>query len=147
MEDIKTENIDTSQPDVSLSETIFEIINTMFSNLFSSIDNGIYTLLNDIVFLDSSAVITDSIQNIFFSDKFNLLILANILVGCIFTYKIIKIVISLYTSQDTQFPYICVIKSVTIIISMNCCLFICQQILEINYLITEYLLEARKLPF
>lgn len=147
MEDIKTENIDTSQPDVSLSETIFEIINTMFSNLFSSIDNGIYTLLNDIVFLDSSAVITDSIQNIFFSDKFNLLILANILVGCIFTYKIIKIVISLYTSQDTQFPYIYVIKSVTIIISMNCCLFICQQILEINYLITEYLLEARKLPF
>ena len=147
MEDIKTENIDTSQPDVSLSETIFEIINTMFSNLFSSIDNGIYTLLNDIVFLDSSAVITDSIQNIFFSDKFNLLILANILVGCIFTYKIIKIVISLYTSQDTQFPYIYVIKSVTIIISMNCCLFICEQILEINYLITEYLLEARKLPF
>lgn len=147
MEDIKTENIDTSQPDVSLSETIFEIINTMFSNLFSSIDNGIYTLLNDIVFLDSSAAITDSIQNIFFSDKFNLLILANILVGCIFTYKIIKIVISLYTSQDTQFPYIYVIKSVTIIISMNCCLFICQQILEINYLITEYLLEARKLPF
>ena len=91
MEDIKTENIDTSQPDVSLSETIFEIINTMFSNLFSSIDNGIYTLLNDIVFLDNSAVITDSIQNIFFSDKFNLLILANILVGCIFTYKIIII--------------------------------------------------------
>ena len=147
MEDIETENIDTSQGDVSLAETIFEIINTMFSNLFSSIDNGIYTLLNDIVFLDSSAVITDSIQNIFFSDKFNLLILANILVGCIFTYKIIKIVISLYTSQDTQFPYIYVIKSVTIIISMNCCLFICQQILEINYLITEYLLEARKLPF
>ena len=147
MEDIKTENIDTSQPDVSLSETIFEIINTMFSNLFSSIDNGIYSLLNDIVFLDNSAVITDSIQNIFFSDKFNLLILANILVGCIFTYKIIKIVVSLYTSQDTQFPYIYVIKSVTIIISMNCCLFICQQILEINYLITEYLLEARKLPF
>ena len=147
MEDIETENIDTSQPDVSLAETIFEIINTMFSNLFSSIDNGIYTLLNDIVFLDSSAVITDSIQNIFFSDKFNLLILANILVGCIFTYKIIKIVVSLYTSQDTQFPYIYVIKSVTIIISMNCCLFICQQILEINYLITEYLLEARKLPF
>ena len=147
MEDIETENIDTNQGDVSLAETIFEIINTMFSNLFSSIDNGIYTLLNDIVFLDSSAVITDSIQNIFFSDKFNLLILANILVGCIFTYKIIKIVISLYTSQDTQFPYIYVIKSITIIISMNCCLFICQQILEINYLITEYLLEARKLPF
>ena len=147
MENIENENIDTSKPDVSLAKTIFEIINTMFSNLFSSIDNGIYTLLNDIVFLDSSAVITDSIQNIFFSDKFNLLILANILVGCIFTYKIIKIVISLYTSQDTQFPYIYVIKSVTIIISMNCCLFICQQILEINYLITEYLLEARKLPF
>lgn len=143
MEDIENENIDINQGEVSLAETIFEIINTMFSNLFSSIDNGIYTLLNDIVFLDNSAIITDNIQNVFFSDKFNLLILANILVGSIFTYKIIKIVISLYTSQDTQFPYIYILKSVTIIISMNCCLFICEQILQINYLITQYLLQTR----
>lgn len=135
------ESLPTQEDQSSIFEIIFEIINNLFSNLFSSIDNGIYTLLDNIVFLDSSAVITKSIENIFFSDKFNLLILSNILVGCIFTYRIVRIVISLYTNQDTEFPYLYILKSVILIICMNCCLFFCEQILEINYLITQYLME------
>lgn len=141
-------NADTStEQAIPTSEIILDILNNMFSSLFSSIDNTIYSLLDNIVFLDASSIITNSIENLFFSDKFNLLILSNILIGCVFTYRIIRIVLSIYTSQDTELPYFYILKSVVIIICMNCCLFICEQILEINYLITQYLMELGKYLF
>ena len=51
---------------VELSQLLFDTINTLFNNLFSSIDNSLYTLLDNIVFLDATAVITDNIQSLFF---------------------------------------------------------------------------------
>lgn len=122
-------------------DLIYNTINELFSNLFSSIDNNLYSLLDDIVFLDSKTVITSSIENIFFSDKFNLLILANILVGCVITYKVISIVISIYTNKEASSPFLYIVKSVIIIIIMNNCLFICEQIIEINSYVTTYLIE------
>lgn len=132
---------------VELSQLLFDTINTLFNNLFSSIDNSLYTLLDNIVFLDATAVITDNIQSLFFSDKFNLLILANILVGCIITYRVIKIVGSLYSSQETELPYLFILKAIIIIVIMNNCLFICEQIFEINNYITMYLIELGEYLF
>ena len=40
-------------------QNISETINSIFSNLFSSIDNNLYTILDDITFL-SSDIIDDS---------------------------------------------------------------------------------------
>ena len=135
------EEIQEGNSQVQIFDLILDTINNMFNNLFSFIYNNLYNLLDDIVFLDCETVITDTMQSIFFSDKFNLLILANILVGCIVTYRVIKIVISMYTSQETELPYLFILKSVVLIIVMNNCLFICGQIVEINSYITMYLIE------
>ena len=44
--------LDTSQ--INITEIIIRTINSLFENLFSSIDNNIYNLLDDITFVNSN---------------------------------------------------------------------------------------------
>ena len=134
------ENVQTlSQTDII--NIVTNVLNELFSNLLSSIDNTIYSLLDKITFLDSKSIIDSNIESIFFSEKFNLLILSNILLTGIVLYHIGKIIFSIYTSSQTQLPYLYIIKVVIYGICMNCCLYITEGIININYLISEYLLE------
>ena len=126
---------------------VTNVLNELFSNLLSSIDNTIYSLLDQITFLDSKDIIDSNIQSLFFSEKFNLLILANILLTGIVLYHIGKIILSIYTNTQTEFPYLYVIKVVIYGICMNCSLYILEGIINLNYLISEYLLELGKYLF
>lgn len=47
------------EEDINIVEIIFKTINSLCSSLFSSIDNSVYTLLDDLVFIDSE-IIKDS---------------------------------------------------------------------------------------
>ncbi len=120
---------------------IMSVINEMFSNLFSSIDNTIYSLLDEIVFVNSDLVITQGITNIFSSSKFNILILANILLSGLVIYHIGKIVLSLYTHNQTELPYMYILKVTIYAILLNSSLYICEKIIDLNSLICQYLSE------
>ncbi len=134
------ENVQTiSQADII--NIVTSVLNELFSTLLSSIDNTIYSLLDKITFLDSKSIIDENIETIFFSEKFNLLILANILLTGIVLYHIGKIILSIYTSSQTQLPYLYIIKVVIYGICMNCSLYINEGIINLNYLISEYLME------
>jgi len=136
-----TETTDNSISTEQLLSVITDIVQNIFNTLFSSIDNTIYNLLDNIVILTSSNVINENIKQIFFSDNFNLLILVNILVGFLFIYKITKIISSYYTNQETEFILLYILKAIFIIIFANSCLFICESLINFNYLITEFLLQ------
>lgn len=41
---------------VNVTEIILETINTLFSNLFSSIDNSLYPILDDLTFIDTNVL-------------------------------------------------------------------------------------------
>ncbi|MBE5821966.1 MAG: hypothetical protein E7311_05220 [Clostridiales bacterium] len=136
----------------TISETeiinlIFSVINNLFSTLFSSIDNTLYPLLDETVFINSENIFTDKFNLLFSSDKFNLLILANILVTGIVLYRIGKIIVSIYTGIETQFPYLYAIKTAIYVIILNFSPYICQQIINLNSLFTEYLSELGKYLF
>lgn len=140
------------QTTTTISETeiinlIFSVINNMFSTLFSSIDNSLYSLLDETVFINSKNIFTKKFNLLFTSDKFNLLILANILITGIVLYRIGKIIISIYTSSETQLPYLYIIKTIIYGILINNSSYICEQIVNINYIFTEYLSELGKYLF
>ena len=40
----------------SLASSILEALNKIFSNLFSSVDNGIYEILDKITFIDTKII-------------------------------------------------------------------------------------------
>ena len=48
---------------IDYSKIIIETLNTLFSNLLSSIDTTLYSLLDNIVFID-----TDIVENSFFNN-------------------------------------------------------------------------------
>lgn len=136
----------------TISETeiinlIFSVINNLFSALFSSIDNSLYSLLDETVFINSENIFTDKFNLLFTSDKFNLIILANILVTGVVLYRIGKIIISIYTGVETQFPYLYAIKTAIYVILMNFSPYICEQIINLNNIFTEYLSELGKYLF
>ena len=109
--------------------------------------NNLYSLLDETVFIQSDSIFTDKFNLLFSSDKFNLLILANLLLTGIVLYHIGKIIVSIYTGIETQFPYLYAIKAAIYGILLNTSLFICQQIINFNSLITEYLSELGKYLF
>ena len=136
----------------TISETeiinlIFSVINNLFSTLFSSIDNSLYSLLDETIFINSANIFTDKFNLLFTSNKFNLIILANILVTGIVLYRIGKIIISLYTGSETQFPYLYTIKTAVYVILINFSPYICEQIINLNSIFTEYLSELGKYLF
>ena len=64
-----------------ITSTIINTINTIFQNLFSSIDNNLYGILDDIVFINEDILNDNYFQKIFgLSASSGLLLIANALV-------------------------------------------------------------------
>ena len=55
--------------EVNITALITQTINNLFSNLFASIDNSLYSVLDDLVFINSDIIHTPYLENIIGSDK------------------------------------------------------------------------------
>ena len=68
---------------MNLTDVIIKTINSIFQTLFSSIDNSIYSFLDDIVFVDSNILSDLFMQKVFGTNSSNgiLLIVNSLLVG------------------------------------------------------------------
>lgn len=60
---------------INFTEIITTVINEIFSNFFVSIDNSIYSVLDDITFIDSSILSDNKIIKILGSNSTNSIIL------------------------------------------------------------------------
>lgn len=119
------------------SSIITEIINNLFSNLFSSIDNTTYAILDDITFVDSSIISDDIFKNILgISANSGILIIANTLLFGLLLYYSISLLISHITGSEIQSPKDFIFKAIIYGILMNASYFICEQIININSLIS-----------
>ena len=74
----------------NITQTIIDTINTIFENLFSSIDNNLYSVLDDITFISSDILNDKNFENIFGTQSSNgiLLIASSILLAFILYYAI-----------------------------------------------------------
>ena len=75
---------------MNLTDVIIKTINSIFQTLFSSIDNSIYSFLDDIVFVDSNILSDLFMQKVFGTNSSNgiLLIVNSLLVGFLLYYGI-----------------------------------------------------------
>lgn len=117
--------------EVNLTQVIIDTINNLFNNLFSSIDNSLYTILDDLLFLDTSIIHDGNIQK--FIGNFNssgiLLICNSLLLGFLLYYSI-SLVLSYYTFSNIQKPYQFVFK-----------LFLCAVIINSSVFLLEYFID------
>ena len=125
------------QSQTSITQTILTTLTTLFSSLFSSIDNSIYSVLDDIIFIDTDILYDNFISSFFgTSTTTGLLLLANSLLLGFALFYIVRYAFSHYCTTQTEQPFQFIFKLCIYAILANSSYFICEQILNINSLIS-----------
>ncbi len=122
------------------SNSIIETINSMFGNLFSSIDATIYSALDNITFINTDILNSYYFEKIFGTTTSNgFLLIANaLLIGFVLYYGITYLLSSLGIIQDnirkpSQFFFKVLLGGLL----MNSSLFICEELIYLNSLISD----------
>lgn len=122
----------------NLTTSIIETINSIFETLFSSIDTTIYSVLDELTFIDKNILNNSIFQKIFGSTGNNgLLVIANSLLVGFSLYYAIRLIYSYYMNLQIERPYQFIFKLLIFGIVMNCSYFICNQFIQINSFICD----------
>ena len=129
----------------NITQTIIDTINYIFNNLFSSIDNNLYSLLDKLLFVDENILKQTFLENLL-GNSFSksILIVANSLLLGFFLYYCFKLLFSHFSYTEIEKPYQFILKLLIFAICMNNSYFICEKILSINYLISSSICEVGK---
>lgn len=122
----------------NVSTVIIESINTIFENLFQSIDTSLYNILDDLTFIDSDILYDKNFEKIFGTSVSNgiLLICNSVLIGFILYYAI-KYLGHNFTNSKIENPRQFILKLIIFGICMNSSYFIIEQILNMNSYISD----------
>ncbi len=126
--------MDSSQ----ISSIISSTINEMFYKIFSSIDNSIYSVLDDFTFISTDILTDKYFSNIFgSSSKSGILLIANALVFGYILYYTFKLLLSHLGVTQVERPAQFILKLIIYTICMNFSLFICQEIIDLISIISS----------
>ena len=121
----------------NITDIISQSINTLFGNLFSSIDNNIYNILDEVTFINPNIIDDNLFKNIFGTNSTHgILLISNSLLVCFVIFYSLKLFYSHFTLTETEKPFQFLFKLIIFAILMNSSFFICEQILNINSLIS-----------
>lgn len=123
---------------VSLTDTIIQTINSIFQTLFSSIDNSIYAVLDELTFINSSILNDSLFEKLFGTNSSNgILLIANSLLIGFSIYYAIRLLYSYYMNLQVERPYQFIFKLLIFGIIMNCSYFFCKQLLTLNGFLSD----------
>ena len=116
----------------NITQIIIDTINTILGNLFSSIANNLYCILDDITFINSDILKDKNFENIFGTSTSNgILLIANSLLLGFLLYFAIKYLISHFTFSNVEQPHSFLIKLIICGICMNFSYFLLTYFLDI----------------
>ena len=117
----------------NITQTIIDTINTIFETLFASIDNNLYSVLDEITFINSDILNDSNFEKLFGTSTSNgILLIANSLLLGFLLYYSFKYLMSHITYHKVDSPFSFVIKIVVFGICMNFSFFIVQMLLDLN---------------
>lgn len=121
-----------------ISSIISSTINEMFYKIFSSIDNSIYSVLDDFTFISTDILTDKYFSNIFgSSSKSGILLIANALVFGYLLYYAFKLLLSHLGVTQVERPAQFILKLIIYTVCMNFALFICEEIIYLISLISS----------
>lgn len=116
------------EEEVNITEVIINAINTIFQTIFSSIDNNLYSILDDITFIDTNILNSSYFRNIFGTSTTNgILLIANSLILGFLLYYCAKLLLSNLLITQAERPTSFIFKLIIYGICMNSSIFICEQ--------------------
>ena len=116
-----------------ITKIIIDTINTIFETLFSSIDNNLYSILDDITFINSNVLQDKNFENLFGTSASNgILLIANSFLLAFILYYATKYLMAHFTYAQTEAPFSFIIKLILCGIAMNGSFFVIQFIIDLN---------------
>lgn len=121
----------------NITSTIIETINTILGNLFSSIDNNLYSILDDITFISSDIINESYFEKILGTSATNgILLISNSLLFGVILYYSIKYLLAHFTYKSTENPIQFIFKSIIFGVCINSSYFLVGEFLDLNANIT-----------
>ena len=116
----------------NITQIIIDTINTILGNSFGSIDNNLYSILDDISFISSDILDDKNFENIFGTSASNgILLIANSLLLGIILYFSIRYLLSHFTYSQIENPKSFILKLIIYGICMNFSYFLISQFIDI----------------
>ena len=116
----------------NITNIIIDTINALLSELFSSIDNNLYSVLDDITFIGSDILNDKNFAMIYgTSSTSGILLIANSLLLGVILYFSIRLLFSHLTYSQIEQPHSFLIKLIVSGICMNFSFFLLSQFLDI----------------
>lgn len=126
---------------LNIVEIITQTINNLFSNLFSSVDNSLYSILDDLLFINADILEDKYLNSILGSSSSGIILISNSLLIGLCMYYAIKLLLSHLTFSQVQKPSQFTFKLFLCVISMNFSSFIIRNSI---YLISDLSLSIRE---
>lgn len=116
----------------NITDIIIKSINTIINQLLSSIDNNLYSILDDLAFINSDILQDNNLENIFGTSTSNgLLLISNSLLLGIIIYFALKYLLSHLTYTKIESPSQFIFKLIIFGICMNCSYFLVTYFLDL----------------
>ena len=114
----------------SLSELIFQVINNILTKLFASLDKTIYSLLDNITFIDENILEQENFKKIVGENSSSgIILICNALLLGFFIFYGIQYLTSHLTYIKVQKPSQFIFKAIIFIALMNSSLWFCKEII------------------
>lgn len=115
----------------NITTNIIEAINTILGNLFSSIDNNVYDVLDDVTFISSDIINDSFFEKILGTSASNgILLISNSLLFGFLLYYSIKYLFAHFTYQQVERPTQFIFKAIIFGICINFSYFFVGEILD-----------------
>ena len=126
-------------------EVIIQTINTIISNIFSSIDNSVYGMLDDLTFIKPNILYSSQFEKLLGENgKTGLLYLADAMLLGIMIFYVVRFYYSNIVDSNIEKPTTFLFKFLVFAILVNFSFFLFEQILNILNLITSSIQEIGK---
>ena len=117
----------------NITQIIIDTINTIFETLFSSIDNNLYEILDNVTFINSDILQDKNFENLFGTSASNgILLIANSFLLAFILYYSYRYLMAHFTYTQTEAPLSFIIKLILFGIAMNFSFFIIELIIDLN---------------
>lgn len=117
----------------NITQIIMDTINSILETLFSSIDNSLYSVLDDVTFIQSDILQDSNFENLFGTSASNgILLIANSFLLAFILYYSCRYFLAHFTYTRTEAPISFLIKLVLCGIVMNFSFFVVGFIIDIT---------------
>ena len=121
----------------NVTDVIIDTINSIFGNLFNSIDNSLFSILDKVAFIDSNILHDSNFDKLLGTSASNgILIIANSLLLGFILYYAIRYLLAHITNTRSENPSAFIFKLILCGIFMNFSFFILEYVLNIFSYIT-----------